>query len=147
MIICCSGVIGIMLSRDIYEKIEMCTSLLELCSILRTEISVRKTPIRTIVKQISENEMFSLLNFMNEQMLYSIQIPKTSLSDVHNKKIGEFIYSLGKDETGSQLESIDTFEEFTKNLKLKYESEYKSKSRLYITVGTAFGIILCIMLI
>ena len=119
--------------------------LIEFCSVLEYEISSKRTPITKIFDDYNFKE--SHLNFIDERFLNELETPKSVLSNSENKKLGEFLFSLGKNDSNSQLRQIEEFKQLITKRLSEYESDYVSKRKIYLTISISAGLIFSIILI
>ena len=131
----------------ILRRFNICRELASFCELLKNEIAVRQTPVCEVVNSINGRDSFKSLSFLNEDYIKSSKIPDSILTNEQNKKIGDFLYSLGKSDISSQLVQIDEFKQYISNAQEQYSLQYKSKSRLYVMLGVCSGIIISLTLI
>lgn len=145
MIILCATATGIAICCKMREKRLIYRELIDFCSILEYEISSKRTPITKIFEDFNIKD--SHINFIDERFLFELGIPKGSLSNSENKKLGEFIFSLGKNDSNSQLQQIEEFKQFITKRLQEYESDYASKRKICLTISISAGLIFSIILI
>lgn len=131
----------------ILRRFNICRELASFCELLKNEIAVRQTPACEVVNSINGRDSFKSLSFLNDDYIKSSKIPDSILTKEQNKKIGDFLYSLGKSDISSQLVQIDEFKQYISNAQEQYSLQYKSKSRLYVMLGVCSGIIISLTLI
>lgn len=131
----------------ILRRCNICRELVSFCELLKNEIAVRQTPACEVVNSINGRDSFKSLSFLNDDYIKSSKIPDSILTKEQNKKIGDFLYSLGKSDISSQLVQIDEFKQYISNAQEQYSLQYKSKSRLYVMLGVCSGIIISLTLI
>lgn len=131
----------------ILRRCNICRELASFCELLKNEIAVRQTPACEVVNSINGRDSFKSLSFLNDDYIKSSKIPDSILTKEQNKKIGDFLYSLGKSDISSQLVQIDEFKQYISNAQEQYSLQYKSKSRLYVMLGVCSGIIISLTLI
>ena len=131
----------------ILRRFNICRELASFCELLKNEIAVRQTPVCEVVNSINGRDSFKSLSFLNDDYIKSSKIPDSILTKEQNKKIGDFLYSLGKSDISSQLVQIDEFKQYISNAQEQYSLQYKSKSRLYVMLGVCSGIIISLTLI
>ena len=131
----------------ILRRCNICRELVSFCELLKNEIAVRQTPACEVVNSINGMDSFKSLSFLNDDYIKSSKIPDSILTKEQNKKIGDFLYSLGKSDISSQLVQIDEFKQYISNAQEQYSLQYKSKSRLYVMLGVCSGIIISLTLI
>lgn len=131
----------------ILRRCNICRELASFCELLKNEIAVRQTPACEVVNSINGRDSFKSLSFLNDDYIKSSKIPDSILTKEQNKKIGDFLYSLGKSDISSQLVHIDEFKQYISNAQEQYSLQYKSKSRLYVMLGVCSGIIISLTLI
>lgn len=131
----------------ILRRCNICCELASFCELLKNEIAVRQTPACEVVNSINGRDSFKSLSFLNDDYIKSSKIPDSILTKEQNKKIGDFLYSLGKSDISSQLVQIDEFKQYISNAQEQYSLQYKSKSRLYVMLGVCSGIIISLTLI
>ena len=69
------------------------------------------------------------------------------LSAEDNELVSDFIYSLGKSDSNSQLKLIETFRKSIEQSKRKYEVDYSENSRLYLAFGLFGGVVFSLIII
>ena len=147
MIIICSSVTGFSAANMILRRFNICRELVSFCELLKNEIAVRQTPACEVVNSVNGRDSFKSLSFLNDDYIKISKIPDSILTKEQNKKIGDFLYSLGKSDISSQLVQIDEFKQYISSAKEQYSLQYKSKSRLYVMLGVCSGIIISLTLI
>lgn len=128
-------------------RFNICRELVSFCELLKNEIAVRQTPACEVVNSVNGRDSFKSLSFLNDDYIKTSKIPDSILTKEQNKKIGDFLYSLGKSDISSQLVQIDEFKQYISNAQEQYSLQYKSKSRLYVMLGVCSGIIISLTLI
>lgn len=131
----------------ILRRFNICRELVSFCELLKNEIIVRQTPACEVVNSVNGMDSFKSLSFLNDDYIKISKIPDSILTKEQNKKIGDFLYSLGKSDISSQLVQIDEFKQYISNAQEQYSLQYKSKSRLYVMLGVCSGIIISLTLI
>ena len=131
----------------ILRRCNICRELASFCELLKNEIAVRQTPACEVVNSVNGRDSFKSLSFLNDDYIKSSKIPDSILTKEQNKKIGDFLYSLGKSDISSQLVQIDEFKQYISSAQEQYSLQYKSKSRLYVMLGVCSGIIISLTLI
>lgn len=140
MIIISSTLIGLNHSKRIKAQISICDELYNFSNKLLLDIKYSQTPALELIKNAN-------LEYVGQDMIKHKARANTQLSKTENDKIGEFIYNLGKYDTVNQISQIEGFREYIKALKDKYERNYISKSKVYLSLGISFGLILSLMII
>lgn len=140
MIILSSTLIGISHSKRIKTQIDTCEELYNFSNKLLLDVRYNQTPALELVKTTN-------IECIGQDMLKEKISADTELSKAENQRIGEFIYNLGKYDTANQLSQIEAFKEYIKQVKDKYERKYISKSKVYLSLGISFGLILALMII
>lgn len=140
MIIISSTLIGLNHSKRIKAQISICDELYNFSNKLLLDIKYSQTPALELIKNAN-------LEYVGQDMIKHKTRANTQLSKTENEKIGEFIYNLGKYDTVNQISQIEGFREYIKALKDKYERNYISKSKVYLSLGISFGLILSLMII
>lgn len=140
LIILSTSVLAFALISRQRDKIKVCDDLLSFCDEMLLELSYSLKPITSILE--SSNSKYIL-----QSNILSNEIIETPLSDRENEKISEFLYSLGKSDVNSQVKIINTFKDYLESLRVMYIEKYKSKSKIYISLGVYSGIIISLVLI
>lgn len=147
------GVIGLLLtgtalgsyfSNRIKRKIAICDDLIKLCDRLAVDMRYKQSPIIPLVLEYTDGTNIS---FISKENFYSNTTTASILSDKENEQIGDFIFSLGKTDSKSQINIIDAFRQYMDSIKREYSDAYKSKSKVYITFGMCGGLMLSLLLI
>ena len=131
------------MSNSIKKKINLCRALIDVANYILPEIKLRQT----LPCKILESERLKSLGFVGQDMLLAEQKANTPLNDEENETIGRFFYSLGKYDVHNQIKQIEEFKEYMASAMRKYEEEYKSKSKIFISVGFSFGTVIALVLI
>ena len=131
------------MSNSIKKKINLCRALIDVANYILPEIKLRQT----LPCEILASERLKSLDFVGQDMLLDEQKANTPLNDEENETIGRFFYSLGKYDVHNQIKQIEEFKEYMASAMRKYEEEYKSKSKIFISVGFSFGTVIALVLI
>ncbi len=131
------------MTENIKRKIKICNELLSLTNYILPEIKLKQTS----AFDLFTSRKFEELDYIGQDMLFSEQSAKTPLSNDENKMIGSFFYSLGKYDVDNQIKQIEVFREYIYASRRKYEEMYKSKAKIYLSLGFSFGIIISLALI
>lgn len=131
------------MTENIKRKIKICNELLSLTNYILPEIKLKQTS----AFDLFASRKFEELDYIVQDMLFSEQSAKTPLSNDENKMIGSFFYSLGKYDVDNQIKQIEVFREYISASRRKYEEMYKSKAKIYLSLGFSFGIIISLALI
>lgn len=140
LIILSTSVLAFALISKQRDKIKVCDDLLSFCDEMLLELSYSLKSITSILE--SSNSKYIL-----QSNILSNEIIETPLSDRENEKISEFLFSLGKSDVNSQVKIINTFKDYLDSLRVMYIEKYKSKSKIYISLGVYSGIIISLVLI
>lgn len=140
MIVMSSTLIGVYHSKKIKQQAFLCECLYDFSNTALLEIRYNHTSVIELIKKSS-------LDFIGQDMLKNRVIPDTELSNEENQRIGEFIYNLGKYDIQNQIAQIESFKNYISTVKEKYEKRYISKSKLYLSLGMSFGLIVSLMII
>ena len=111
----------------ILRRFNICRELSSFCELLKNEIAVRQTPACEVVNSINGRDSFKSLSFLNDDYIKISKTPDSILTKEQNKKIGDFLYSLGKSDISSQLVQIDEFKQYISNAQEQYSLKYKYK--------------------
>lgn len=131
------------MTENIKRKIKTCRELIDLVNYILPEIKLRQT----FACDLFASSQFKKLNYIGQDMLITEQSAKTILSQEENKAIGSFFYSLGKYDVDNQIKQIEFFKEYMSSSLRKYEEMYKSKAKIYLSLGFSFGIVITLALI
>ena len=143
MLIISTTAAGGRFSYKLKERVLLCRELLKLCDILIIDVSSRKNSVRRVI----ENNAVGLLSFISFDMLIKPTVPDTVLDLNDSREIGEFIYSLGKSDTKSQLLVIESFKSYIKERERHYAKKYAEGSRLAMMFGFFGGVIIALTVI
>ncbi len=136
----CSIIIGIQLCKTLRDKVSVCDELLSFCKMISLDISYSSSSVKQLIDDAN-------INYLSSSCLQKDYILSTILDNAENKKISEFLYSLGKSNIESQRKNLGYFEEYLTGLKEKYEEIYISKSKMYFFISVCCGLIVSIVLI
>lgn len=143
-----SGIlVGLTLCADIKRKIKICNQLIKLCEMLLVEFSFRQPPIIEAVKNIIKRCSLDSISFIDDEYFYSVKVTDTPLSKDENNELAIFIHSLGKSDLKSQVNIVNSFCEYIKEVKTKYSDMYASKSKVYLAMGFSLGLVLSLILV
>lgn len=131
------------MTENIKRKIKTCRELIDLVNYILPEIKLRQTS----AYDLFASSQFKKLDYIGQDMLITEQSAKTMLSQEENKVIGSFFYSLGKYDVENQIKQIEFFKEYMTSSLRKYEEMYKSKAKIYLSLGFSFGIVITLALI
>lgn len=131
------------MTENIKAKIKVCRELIDLANYILPEIKLRQTS----AYDLFASSQFKNLDYVGQDMLLSEQFAKTPLSQEENKAIGSFFYSFGKYDVENQIKQIEFFKEYMLSSLRKYEEMYKSKAKIYLSLGFSFGIVITLALI
>ena len=106
------------------------------------EIGSRQTPLLEILAQYE----FRYLRISPQTVIGQAEL-YTALSDEDNRAVTEFLRSLGKSDSQTQKEMIDSFKEYMKNEERVYDEAYRKNARLYLAFGFFGGLLLSLLLI
>ena len=143
IIILSSLMTGIYMTENIKAKIKICRELVDLANYILPEIKLKQTS----AFDLFESSKFKNLDYVGQDMLIFEQSAKTPLSQEENRSIGSFFYSLGKYDVDNQIKQIEFFKEYMSSSLRKYEEMYKSKAKIYLSLGFSFGIVITLVLI
>ncbi len=128
----------------IRKKIKICEDLIKLCDLVSTDMAYKQSPIISLVLESVQN---TNIDFITSDCFYHCTVPQSCLADHENQRIGEFIFSLGKTDTASQLNMIDAFRKYISMARDNYSAAYSTKSKVYIAFGLCCGLALSLLLI
>ena len=131
------------MSRNLKKRVTVCKELIGLCDILSIDISQRNN---SLTKLLGDGR-FQSLDFLNSEMLKQRMKINSPLSAEDNELVSDFIYSLGKSDSNSQLKLIETFRKSIEQSKRKYEVDYSENSRLYLAFGLFGGVVFSLIII
>lgn len=131
------------MTENIKAKINVCRELVDLANYILPEIKLKQTS----AFDLFESSKFKNLDYVGQDMLCFEQSAKTPLSQEENRAIGSFFYSLGKYDIDNQIKQIEFFKEYMSSSMRKYEEMYKSKAKIYLSLGFSFGIVITLALI
>ncbi len=139
--------LGICYSGKLRERETICSELISLCDLLLIDISTVKTPITLLLKNLLAQERFSHLDFISiENVVHKIPV-SSCLSKEDNTAVSDFMFSLGKYDTKTQIQSIHSFKQYIEFSKSSYHDNFKSKAKVCVCFSISFGIILSLVLV
>ena len=147
MIIASSVMSGLYLIKVARERVMICDELLVFCNMLKTDISTRRTPLEIFIAGLRDNPSFSHISFLNSDIFISDKQIRSPLKSDDNRRISEFLFSLGKYDTKAQINEIEFFSSYIEKRKDEYEEVCKSKSRLCFTLCLCVGCVISLMLV
>lgn len=125
--------------KALRNKINYCDELISFCELLINELNYSANSIPIIIKKSKINLD---VNCLSEKT--SID---TVLSKEENDRLSDFVYSLGKSDKNTQINIVNSFLDYIKNIKNNYQLMLQTKSKIYISFGVCSGIILSLILI
>ena len=114
---------------------------------LLVEFSFRQQTIIEAVKNIIKRCSLDSISFIDDEYFYSVKVTDTPLSKDENNELAIFIHSLGKSDLKSQVNIVNSFCEYIKEVKTKYSDMYASKSKVYLAMGFSLGLVLSLILV
>ena len=105
----------------------------------------RATPAKELVDSALSSSTLSHLHFISSDNLCEKMQVNSVLSDEENSEISNFIFKLGKTDLSSQKMLICNFREYIKNSMNKYSEKHRRDSKLYISFGAFFGIVISLV--
>lgn len=130
------------MSQTAKQRVLICKELVSFCDRLLMEIGSRQTPLLEILAQYE----FRYLRISPQTVIGQAEL-YTALSDEDNRAVTEFLRSLGKSDSQTQKEMIDSFKEYMKNEERVYDEAYRKNARLYLAFGFFGGLLLSLLLI
>lgn len=137
--------VGIILSNNLKRKCVTCRELEAMCESMIIDLSYKVTPIKELLNSSSAG--YKSLNFINVDNLSSKYMVDSCLNTVENKELSDFLYSLGKSNSATQIKLIEGFKSYINSCAQRYESLFKRRNKIYISFGLFGGIMLSLMLI
>lgn len=147
MIIISSAMSGVYLIKISRDRVRVCDELLIFCDMLKSDISSRRTPLDVLIKSIGDNASLSHLGFINDDFFNKREDVSSVLRQQDNRRISDFLLSLGGYDAPEQINEIDFFISFISSRRSEYENVCKTKSRLYFTLCFSVGCVVSLMLI
>lgn len=135
-----STIIGVLYSNRIKKKALICDELLDFCDKLNLELNYTFNPVTSIIEDVN-------LQYLSLDNLRVNTPLKTSLKDEENKRIASYIYSLGKSDAYTQKDIVLALKEYLTSLKNNYLLLFSKKSKIYLSFGLSFGIVISLLLI
>ena len=138
---------GIIVYDNSRKRLCICRELIVLCDSLRRDFMYKSTPVNTLLFEILGSERLSHLGFI-KSVNVTDGVPVTSpLSDVANKELSGFLHSLGRSDTATQLDLIDSFRDYVIKEEERLKTSHTKNSRLYITFGVFSGVLIAIVFV
>lgn len=137
--------VGIILSNNLKRKYIICKELESMCDSMIIDLSYKVTPIKELLEASSVK--YDCLNFISIDNLSCKGKVDSCLNNVENQEISDFLYSLGKSNSTTQIRIIEGFKGYIHSCADKYENMFKRNNKLYISFGLFGGIILSLMFI
>lgn len=137
VVFCTCVYIGIEVKRYFADRLKFYDKMITFCEYAIKEISFYNTTKNKIIEKYSDTCLSAVLSGQNDKLL----------SDEENKKIQEFLESIGKFDTSFELQNIQFYKEYLDSQKNKCAVEFDKKGMLSLKLSILIGILLCILLI
>lgn len=134
---------GVYLYDKSFKRVKICRELIIFCDCLKRDLMFKSTPINQLADEIISQGKLSSLSFINSDG----SAFDTPLESAANKELSLFLSGLGKSDTDTQLDLILSFKEYVQSLLEKYTQSHTKNSKLYLSFGFFFGVVLVIMFI
>lgn len=140
-----STMLGLLLSDSSKKRITVCSELASMCDMLLLDLDYRVTPVTELLKKTLKSETLRHISFIsNENVMKKCKI-SSCLSKAENDELSGFLYALGKSDIKSQKRLISGFKEYIKNSQEIYSEKHRKDSKLYVTFGFFFGIVISLI--
>ena len=120
--------------------------LVEMCSILTIELGFSVNETGKIIKRLCNEQSLSHLDFLKNINIENIHI-ETELDPADNERLNLLFGNMGKTDSESMLNLVESFRLNMIESRKRYEECYKNKSRLYIAFGIFGGLAVTLVLI
>ncbi len=137
VVFCTCVYIGIEVKRYFADRLKFYDKMIVFCEYAIKEISFYNTTKNKIIEKYSDTCLSAVLSGQNDKLL----------SEEENKKIQEFLESIGKFDTSFELRNIQFYKEYLSSQKQKCAAEFDKKGMLSLKLSILIGILLCILLI
>lgn len=117
-----------------------------MCSLISIELEFSVNETGKIIKRLCNEPSLSHLSFLDNFDFEDIHI-KTELDDEDNERLNFLFKNIGKTDTASMLNLIESFKQNMLISRKKYEDYYKNHSRLYIAFGIFGSLAVTLVLI
>lgn len=141
LIMLSTTLIGLGFSNSIKDKIFLCSDIIEFCDSLSNTIKYSKDALPNV---IAESKLKKYVPYNYFDAYSQLNFP---FSKEENFKINDFFSRLGKDDMNNEISKISSFKSYVEAMQDKYKNIYKSKSKVYITMGMGSGIVMSLMII
>lgn len=144
-IVCLCTFIGYLLSNKYIYKKEFYLGFNEFNRVYINNVKFIKKPLKDLINGVAENKFTLLLkeNLFNNNS----EIENNYLTDSDKSLFENYIKILGKSDSESQLEYVNSLEEILKNnLNISIENERKYKT-LYLKLGFLTGLLVFILIL
>ena len=120
---------------------------MSLCDLLSVDISFRASPVTALLCELLENGKLVHLGFISADNIKNRLDVSSPLSREENRELSEFLYSLGKTDSKSQLKLIESFKEYIRLAEHSYSEKHKKEAKLYLSFGFFSGALLSLLLV
>ena len=104
----------------------------------------RSTPVSELLFELLGGDRLSRLDFIKSENITDDVPVDSPLSDVANKELSGFLQSLGRSDTDTQLDLINSFRDFVIKEEERLKLSHAKNSRLYISFGVFSGVLVAI---
>jgi len=153
-----SALLGMFFSESIRSKKERLMNIRHMFSEISDYIRWNKFTLKEIAGKLSENKQFSTLGFVSDltEICEKFSFPKAweeavcsdkSLCDDEKSLLSRFGNSLGTTDIDGQISSINLYISEAEKMIAAESEKYKTKGKLYRSLGVAFGAMTGILMI
>ena len=159
MFVAAGGMAGIILSDRLKMQREMCREIGELLRSCAVQIRYRGVDVYRLASELKNCQSFKHLTFINElpekyeygedfHLCWERAVMSQSdLPHEERQMLCSFGNTLGTSDIEGQLVSISALEEELETLENRREETFRSKGKLYRSVGMLFGVMAGILVI
>lgn len=133
-------------ARRLKQRCIVANELIEMCSLISIELEFSVNETGKILKRLCSEPSLSHLNFLSDFDFENIHI-NTELDDEDNERLNFLFKNIGKTDTASMLNLLESFKQNMLISRKKYEDYYKNHSRLYIAFGIFGSLAVTLVLI
>lgn len=137
VVFCTCVYIGVEVKRYFADRLKFYDKMITFCEYAIKEISFYNTTKNKMIEKYTDTCLSAVLCGQNDKLL----------SDEENRKIQEFLDSIGKFDTTNELQNIQFYKEYLTSQKQKCVVEFDKKGMLSLKLSILIGVLLCILLI
>lgn len=142
----CWAAAGVSCAYRLRRKCLISKELVEMSELMAIELEFSARESGRIVKRLCDEPTLSHLDFLQSIDFENVDI-KTELDGEDNERINFLFENIGKTDTSSMLNFLETFRQNMEQSRKRYDEYYKNHARLYVMFGIFGGFAITLVLI